>query len=117
MEAWKNRALTPLGEAEHVQGTKNRGLDGLDRVVLIMDGRSGTGKIEDPVDLRQEGLSDVVADEFEGRIADEMFDVSAMAGEVVVEADDLVARVDQPITQMRPEEPRSPGHQNSFSHD
>lgn len=39
--------LGSLGETEHVQGTHERGLDGLDSVVLVVRGRSGASQVVD----------------------------------------------------------------------
>jgi hypothetical protein len=39
--------LGSLGETEHVEGTHERGLDGLDGVVLVVRGRGGTSQVVD----------------------------------------------------------------------
>lgn len=46
----------------------------------------------DLVDLQQDGLHNIVADEFEIGLADEVRDVLLAAGEEAVEADDLGGR-------------------------
>ena len=68
-------SLGPLGESEHVHGTHERGLDGLDRVVLVVRGRSGTCQVVDLVDLDEEGLDDVVPDHLEVGVTDPVGDL------------------------------------------
>ena len=67
--------LGPLGESEHVHGTHERGLDGLDGVVLVVRGRSGAGEMVDLVDLDEEGLDDVVPDHLKVGVTDPVGDL------------------------------------------
>ena len=75
-------SLGPLGESEHVHGTHERGLDGLDRVVLVVRGRGGTGQVVDLVDLDEEGLDDVVPDHLEVGVTDPVGDLEVGRGGV-----------------------------------
>jgi hypothetical protein len=43
----------------------NARLRGLDRIVLVVDGRRGAGKIEDLIDFKVQGEGDVVAYQLE----------------------------------------------------
>ena len=65
----------PLGEAEHVDGPHDRGLDRLDGVLLVVDGRGRAGQVVDLVHLDEQGVDDVVADELEIGVREEMPDV------------------------------------------
>jgi hypothetical protein len=56
-----------------------------------------------PIDV--DVLGDVVVDELEARVAEQVSDVAAVPGREIVEGDDLVALADQPIRQMRSDEP------------
>ena len=69
----------------------------------------------DLVDLHRHLLGDVVAHQLEAVVVEQVLDVGARAGEEVVEADDLVAFVQQPLAQVRAEETRATGDQNSPS--
>ena len=69
--------------------------------------------MKDAVDLEQDRLDDVVADELEAGMALEMLDVGALAAEEVVQADDVVPVAQQPLAQMRSEKSRAARHQYS----
>ena len=59
--------LDPLGQAEHVDRPHDVGLDGLDGIVLVVDGRGRAGQVVDLVDLDEERVDDVVADDARNR--------------------------------------------------
>ena len=69
--------------------------------------------MKDAIDLEQDRLDDVVADELEARMALEMLDIGALAAEEVVQADDVVPVAQQPLAQMRSEKSRAARHQCS----
>ena len=73
-------SLGPLGQSEHVHGAHERGLDGLDRVVLVVRGRGGTGEMVNLVDLDEEGLDDVVPDHFKVGVTDPVGDLGERRG-------------------------------------
>jgi hypothetical protein len=77
-----------------------------------VDGRGGTCEIVDLFDFEQQRLHDVVTQELEGAAIQEMLHIGAAAGEEVVETNDLMPFVDQPLTEMRPDEPRPTRYQN-----
>ena len=79
-----------FGHAQHVDRAQHRGLDRLDRVVLIVAGRGGAGEVVDLVDFQQDRLRDVVPDQLEIRPVEQMGDVRLLAGEKIVEADHVV---------------------------
>lgn len=65
-----------------------------------MDRRGRTGKIEDGVDLDVKRKRNVVPDRLEQRILDQMRDVAAAAGEVIVDGYDLGTGCEQPLAKM-----------------
>ena len=54
-----------LGQPQHVDRAHHAGLDGLDRIVLVVHRRGRAGEMKDAIDFEQDRLDDVVADEFE----------------------------------------------------
>ena len=108
-------ASQPLGEAEHVDRAVHRGLQRLDRVVLVVDRRGRTGEVVDLVDLDIEREADVVAQELEARIGVQMVDVALGRRKQIVGADDLMALLEQPVDQMRAEEAGSARHKDALA--
>jgi hypothetical protein len=88
----------PFGESEHIDGAHHAGLDGFDRIVLVVDRRSWAGKVKNAIDFEQNRLNSVVPDKLEAGITYEMRDVGALAAEEIIEADNLVALTQQPFT-------------------
>ena len=82
--------LHPLGQPQRVDRAHDAGLDRLDRVVLVMDGRCRTGQVVDLIDFEVDRVDDVVTDAFEMGISQEMADVVLAAGEKIVEAKDIL---------------------------
>ncbi len=79
-----------------------------------MDGGGGARQVVDPVHLDVERPGDVVAHELEQRVADEVGDVLPAGGEEVVDAQDLVSPRQQPLAQVRSDEPGAAGDQYPF---
>ena len=79
-----------------------------------MAGGRRTGEIVDFVDFQPDRQGDVVADQFEVRPRQEMYDVRLLAGEEIVQADDVVPVGDQPFAEVRAEKPGPAGDQNSL---
>ena len=71
--------------------------------------------MKDAVDLEQDRLDDVVADELEGRMPMQMLDVGAFAAEKIVQADYFVPVVQQPFAQMGSEKSRAACHKYSHA--
>ncbi|GCC46270.1 hypothetical protein chiPu_0030377 [Chiloscyllium punctatum] len=92
--------LHALGKTKHVDGAVNAGLGGLHRIELVMNRRSRTRQIVDLVHLDIERERDVVAHDLEPGIADQMRNVGPAAGEVIVDAEHIVALLDEPLAQM-----------------
>ncbi len=105
----------PLGEAQHVDRAVHRRLGRLDRVVLVVDRRRRAGEVVDLVDLDVERKRHVVADELEARMVVQVLDVALGAGEEIVDAEHLVALLQQPVAQMRAEESGAAGDQDALA--
>ncbi len=89
-----------LRHPQGIECTHHAGLDRLDRIVLIMNGRRRASEIEDPIDFKVDWMDDIMANEFEARMAEQVPNVLFVAGKEVVEANDVITLRDQPITQM-----------------
>jgi hypothetical protein len=97
-----------LGQPQHVDGAVHTGLGRLHRIVLVVDRRGRTGEVVDLVDLDIEREGHVVTHQLEARIVEARHDVLLGAGEVVVDAQHVVARRQQTLAEMRTEEARAP---------
>ena len=100
---FRSRSLQHLGavvarHAEHVHRADNRSLRRLDRVVLVVDGRSRTGKVVDLFDLRHVGVDYVVPYDFEIGVFQQVPDIAFVPGKIVVDADHVVSFVKQSFT-------------------
>jgi hypothetical protein len=89
------------------------GLGGLDRIVLVVRGACGAGKVENPVKLGVIGEGDVVADKFKIRIPDKVFDVPLLAGKEIVQADDVIFFFDEPVAEVAAEKPGTAGDEGA----
>ena len=96
----KNAGFYPLCQTQHIQGSQHTGFDGLDRIVLVMNGRSRAGQIIDLVDLEQDRMHYVVPYDFEVGVGEKMGDIVLGTCKEVVETDDFGAGLDQAIAQM-----------------
>ena len=100
----ENRRPDPFGEPQGIDCAHDAGLDRLDGVELVMDGRGRTGKVIDLIDLQIDGVDDVVADAFKTRVSQEVVDVVLVSRKEVVEAKDPVPLEKEPFAQMRSQE-------------
>src|SRR6266498_4336647 len=64
----QDASFDPLRQPQHVDRTVNAGLGGLHWVELVVNGRRGTGEIEDALDLDVEREGNVVAHHLEQRM-------------------------------------------------
>ena len=74
-----------------------------------MHRRRGTGQVVDLFGLQEQRLHDVVPNQLEPRMVDQAPDVLLAAGEEIVDADHLLATLDQPLTKMAAQEPGTTG--------
>ena len=105
-----------LREAQHIDRAVDRGLGGLYGVVLVMDRARRAREVIDLVHLEVQGKRHVVTDELKPVVIKQVADVVLGASEEVVDADDLVALTQQPVTQVGAQKPGAAGHHNSGRH-
>jgi hypothetical protein len=55
-----------------------------------------------------------VSDQLEVRFVQQVRDISLLAGEEIIEANHVVTLLDEPLAQVRAEEPGTAGDQNAF---
>lgn len=111
----ENLAAEALGETKHVDGADDRCLRRLDRVVLIMDRRSWTGKVVDFVYFHIKRKAYVMTHELKARVPVQMIDVLLGSREQVVYAKNFVSDVQKVVNEVRSQEPRSSGDENPLS--
>ena len=111
----QDAGLNTFCKAEHIDRAHDVGLDGLDRIVLVMDRRRGASEIIDLIDLEQDRLGHIVTDELEIVVVQQMRDVLFAAGKEIVETDDLVAFIKKPFAKMRTDKPGPAGDKNSHN--
>ena len=76
--------------------------------------RCGAGEIVDLIDLKKNRMHHIVTNEFKIRVRQKMNDVVFLAGEKIIEADDIVALGDEAIAKVRAQKARAAGHENAF---
>src|SRR5215471_16680710 len=86
----------------------------LDGIVLIVNWRCRAGQVVDLIDLQIQREGDVVADGFEVRIREQMRNIGARAGEIIVDADDVRAFAQEALAKMRSEETCAARDQHAF---
>ena len=111
----EDAAAQPLGEPQHVDRAVDRGLGRLHRVVLVVDRRRRTGEVVDLVDLDEQRERHVVPDELEARVVVQVIDVALGAGEEVVDAEHLVALLEQAVAEVGAEEAGAAGHEDPLA--
>ena len=92
--------LHALGQAQHVDRAVHAGLGRLHRVVLVVDGARRAGQVVDLVHFDVEREGHVVADELEVGVVQQVDDVVLGAGEEVIDAEHVVAVLQQPLAQV-----------------
>ena len=115
MLASRNRASLALARPSALCVPERADLEGRDRMRQVVDraGRAGEMQhvVDRPVDLDR--LGDVVLDERKCGLLEQVGDVPPVAGQQVVDADDLVAVGEEPLAQVRADEPRPAGDHRS----
>ncbi len=92
-----------------------RRLGRLHRIELVMHRRGRAGEIVDLVDLDIERERHVVAQHLEELVVEQVHDIVARAGEVIVDAQHVMPIGQQPLAQMRAEKPSAARDQNPFA--
>ena len=86
-----------FGHAQDVDGAQDGDFHGFNGVVLVVDGAGGAGHVEDLIDFEPDIACDIVADEFEIGFVQQVGDVLFLAGEEVIQADDIVTFGDEAV--------------------
>lgn len=92
--------MDSLGEPEHVDGADDAGLNGLDRVVLIMDGRGRTGQVIDLINFEQDGFDHVMAEQLKAVVVQQVLDVSSAPSKKIVQTNDFVPFNEQALAEV-----------------
>ena len=87
----ENTGLDPFGQAQHIQGSHNIGLDGFDRVELIVDRRGRTGQVINLIDFQSDGVDEVMSDDFKMRIIPEVQDIFFGSGKKIIDANHIMS--------------------------
>ena len=92
--------LLGAGEAEHVVGAQGADFERRNRVIGVIDGRCGRGKVQDGIDgaVEIERFADIVLNRLEGAVAAQLSDIGRHPGDKVIDADHPPAVADQPVT-------------------
>jgi hypothetical protein len=106
----KDLGLEPFRQPQHVDGTVNVHLGGLNRVVLIVDRRRRTSQVVDLIDLHIKRKGNVVANEFKIRIPYQRSDISLGPRIEIVDTEDIVSILEETLAEMGAQEPGSSCH-------
>jgi hypothetical protein len=98
-------ALQPLRQTEHVDGTVHRGLCRLHRIVLVMNRRCRAREIVDLVHFDEERKADIVPKELKARVRVQMLDIALGAREEIVDTQDIMPLLKEPVDQVRTKKP------------
>ena len=79
-----------------------------------MHRRRGAGEIVDLIDFEQDGIYDVMANNFEAGIRKKMSDIVFRSREEIIQADYFIPGVEEALTKVASEEPGAAGDHNSF---
>src|SRR5690606_9799219 len=104
--------LDAFGQPEHVDGAHDAGLDGFNRVVLVMDRRGRAFQVVDLIHFQENGHGDIMADELEIPAIAKVFDIALGAREKIVHANHVMPLPDQQFAQLRAQKARASGDQN-----
>ena len=104
----------PLGQPQHVDRADHTGLGRLHWVELIVHRRGRAGEIVYLVDLDIERKRHIVAHQLEIGMVQQARDIGASASEEIVDAEHMVALLDDPGTQVRADEAGAASDQNAL---
>ena len=109
----KDLRFEPFGKSQHVDGAMDIDFGRLDRIVLVMDRRGGTGEIVNFIHLDVEGKGDVVAEEFKIRVPHQMNDVFLCSRVEIIHAKDIIALFYETFAEMGTEKTGASGDQDT----
>uniref|UniRef100_A0A0A9DQA8 Uncharacterized protein n=1 Tax=Arundo donax TaxID=35708 RepID=A0A0A9DQA8_ARUDO len=90
-----------------------KGYDRLDRIVLVVHRRRRAREVVDPVDLEEDGLNDVVAEQLEPGVPEGVRDVLLPPGEEVVDHDHAIPLLQEPVHEVAAHEPGPTRHDDA----
>jgi len=93
----KNASPHPLGQPQTIDCPHHRGLDRLNRVVLVMDRRGGTSHVVYAVHLHFKRINHIVAHQLKVGMIFEVSYILFVAGKEIVETDYLVTLIEQTL--------------------
>ena len=111
----KDAGLEPFGESQHVDGSVDVGLRGLDGIELVMNGGCGTGKVINFIGFDIERKGNVVPDTLEIRMITEWDKIGFCPRVKVVDADHVVSLFQERATQVRSEKSGTSRDENPFA--
>ena len=110
----KNSGAASFCKTEHVNNTHNRGFHGFNGVVLVVNGGGWASEVVYLVNLSEVFEGNVMANEFKPVVADEVSYVVFRACKEVIEANNIVAVVNEFLGEVRADEPCTACNKNSF---
>jgi len=97
----EDSCLEAFSESQHVNGTMDIDLGGLNRVVLVMNRRCRAGEVINSIHLDVKGKSYVMAKKFKKRILQKMLNISLRSGVKVIHADNVLSILEKALAEMR----------------
>ena len=104
-----------FGNAQHIHHADRRSFDGFDRIVLVSLGGCGTSQVVNLIGFDEQRPYDVVTNQLKPRMADKMADVLLRSGKEIIDADNILSHVDQPVAQVTPQKAGASGNQYRFA--
>jgi hypothetical protein len=82
--------------------------------MLVVPRRGGTSEVVDLVHIQHERLRNVVPHEIKVGLRQQVRDVRLLAGEEIIDTDDVMSLLNQPLAQMRPKKTGPAGDENAM---
>ena len=106
----QDASLHAFSQTQAIDGSHDRSLRRLDGIVLVVDGRSRASEVEDSVDLRLKRIHYVVPKKFKPPLFQQVFHVASTPCEEVVQAEYVMALVEQTLAKVTAEEACASGN-------
>jgi hypothetical protein len=107
----EDSCLEAFSESQHVNGTMDIDLCGLNRVVLVMDRRCRAGEVINSIHLDVKRESYVMAKKFKKRILEKMLNISLRPGVKVIDADHILPFFKEAFAEVRTQKTSPSRHQ------
>ena len=86
----KNPGTQTFCQTKHIDRPVHTGFSGLHGIVLVMNRGGGASQVIYFVHLNIQRKSDIVAQKLKSWIAEQMLDIALVAGEVIVDTQDIM---------------------------